>query len=257
MSHDRVVQLSLLDRFELRCGREAVDLPLSVQRVVAFVALRERPAPRALVAGVLWPDTTDRCADASLRTALWRLRRANCPILDPAGQHLGVAPEASVDVVEATSRARRLLNGTPACLEGDMDDLARSSELLPGWYDEWVVSERERLRQLRLYAAEEACRRLILVARLGEAIDIGLRVVAQEPLRESARRALIAAHIAGGNVAEARRQYETFRRLLWDDLGTEPSADLESLAGLGQAGRRPSPSAVGNGVAPRAANGRH
>jgi DNA-binding SARP family transcriptional activator len=102
-------------------------------------------------------------------------------------------------------------------------------ELLPDWYDDWLVTERERLRQLRLHALEESVRVLIERGRLSEAIDLGLRAVAMEPLRESAHRLVIRAHLAEGNRAEALRQYRCCADLLRHELAVEPSAQMAVL----------------------------
>jgi DNA-binding SARP family transcriptional activator len=101
--------------------------------------------------------------------------------------------------------------------------------LLPACYDEWVLTERERFRQLRLHALEALCDRLTARGRYGEAIDAGLAAVCAEPLRESGHRAVIKAHLAEGNNAEARRQYETYRKVLRDELGVEPSPGLRDM----------------------------
>jgi len=104
---------------------------------------------------------------------------------------------------------------------------------LPDWYDDWVLIERERHRQLGLHALEALASRLVQLERYGEAVDAALAAVAAEPFRESAYRALIAAHLAEGNASEALRQYEHFRRLLAEGLSLAPSPRMEALvAGL-------------------------
>jgi DNA-binding SARP family transcriptional activator len=92
-----------------------------------------------------------------------------------------------------------------------------------------VLVERERFHQLRLHALEAVCDRLITAGRYGEAIDAGLAAVAAEPLRESAHRVLIKAHLAEGNHGEADRQYQLCRHILRDELGVEPSNALRRL----------------------------
>src|SRR4029450_1913692 len=67
--------LVLLDGFELRCQAEPVPRAMTAQRLLAFLALHNRPLPRSHVAGTLWLDTTEEHATASLRSVLWRLRR--------------------------------------------------------------------------------------------------------------------------------------------------------------------------------------
>ena len=62
-----------------------------------------------------------------------------------------------------------------------------------------------------------------------EAVDAALRAVLEEPLRESGQRALLAAYLAQGNLAEARRAYVRFARLLRSELGVEPSRQVTAL----------------------------
>ena len=69
-----------------------------------------------------------------------------------------------------------------------------------------------------------SCDQLTAEQRYGDAVRVGLAVVAAEPLRESAHRAVVGAHIAEGNFAEALRHYETYKRILAAELGLEPSA---------------------------------
>jgi DNA-binding SARP family transcriptional activator len=117
------------------------------------------------------------------------------------------------------------------------------AELLPGWYDDWVIFERERLRQLRLHALDALAGRLTAQARYAEALEAAIECARMEPLRETSNRLIIAIHLAEDNVAEAVRHYEFFRDLLRVELGIEPSA---RLAGLLPA-QRPKPVRVAAG----------
>ncbi len=103
-------------------------------------------------------------------------------------------------------------------------------DLLPGWDEEWLIVERERMRQLRIHALEALSIRLREQSRFGEAIDAALSAVAAEPLRESAQIALIEAYLAEGNVSEAARQKDAYRVLLDVELGLEPSGKVMDLA---------------------------
>jgi len=102
-------------------------------------------------------------------------------------------------------------------------------ELLPGWYDDWVLLERERLRQLRMHALEDVAVRLMAAGRYGDALQSALAAVRAEPLRESAHRTVVRVHLAEGNVVEALRAYEQFRTMLADDLGVQPSSQFSRL----------------------------
>ena len=72
-------------------------------------------------------------------------------------------------------------------------------------------------------------KRLTAAGRHGEAVAAGLSAVRAEPLRESAHRVLIDAHVAAGNRAAAQHQYEQCRRTLLEELGLQPSDALRDL----------------------------
>ncbi len=225
----RQLRLALLEAFELSNGTGPLTLSLPVQRLLAFLALRGRPTRRAYVACTLWIDSSEDHAFGSLRSALWRLRRDGHSLVEEANGRLRLAPDVRVDVHEAAAAAYRLLD--PA---SEIDDVGRdrvflSGELLPDWYDDWVAIERERFRQLRVHALEQLCDRLTCERRFTEAVEAGLAAVESEPLRESAHRVLIHAHLAEGNAAEALRQYHVFCGLLRDRLGLEPSGQMDAL----------------------------
>jgi DNA-binding SARP family transcriptional activator len=224
---DRAPRLTLLGAFDLSVGGESISLPMNGQRVLVFLALQGRSLLRPFVAGSLWLDSTDDRAAGSLRSALWRLNRRH-RFIETEGERLHLAADVDVDVDAAAAQARRLLD--PA--ERDCpspDDLLLSRDLLPDWYDDWIAVERERFRQLRVHALERLCDRLVEANRFGEAIEAGLSAMKSEPLRESAHRALVRAHLAEGNRNEALAQYRRFRLLLQDELGLEPSPKMEAL----------------------------
>jgi DNA-binding SARP family transcriptional activator len=220
--------LKLLDGFDLVCRGRSVALPLSAQRLVAFVALHERPLLRLYAAGSLWLDSPEERANANLRSALWRLNRNGERVIVCTGQRLALHAGVVVDLREAETLAQGVLGGGTA---GDLEvePSALTGDLLPGWYDDWILFERERFRQLRLRALDTLCDRLTDAGRLDAALEAGLAAVAGEPLRESSHRAVIRAHLADGNVAEAVRQYRLCRRLLNDHLGLEPSDQTDGL----------------------------
>jgi len=154
------------------------------------------------------------------------------PVIELSLRHIQLGANVTVDLIEAVSLAQRLLDSSKLCDEDDLSTDARSKlacDLLPACYDDWALVECERFHQLRLHALEALCERLTAAQRYGEAVDAGLSAVCAEPLRESAHRALIKAHIAEGNWAEARRQYELYRRILRDELGIEPTDSMGRL----------------------------
>ena len=223
--------LSLLEGFELRLNGEPIEVPLSAQRLIAFLALQNRPLQRGFVAGNLWLESSEERAGANLRSALWRLQRHGRELVETHGGRLSLSAEVTVDVHQAAARARQVLDGSGGHADTDHDGLglALSGELLPDWYEDWILVERERFRQLRMHALESLCERLTAAGRYAQAIEAGLTAVAAEPLRESAHRALIRSYVAEGNPAEAIRQYRLYERLLLKELGAQPSAQIREL----------------------------
>ncbi len=224
-----ISHVRLLNGFELWAHGDAVPVKVGSQRLVTFLALHDGFIRRSHVAGALWPDVPSDRAYANLRASIWRVPSACRTMIDLSAQHIKLAADVTVDFLGAVALAGRLIDRSAGCDEHDLSGQARaelSSELLPACYDDWVLVERERFRQLRLHALEALCERLTASGRYGEAIDAGLAAVCAEPLRESSHRALIQAHLAEGNTAEARRQYELYRQVMRDELGVGPSRSL-------------------------------
>ena len=150
------VVLHLLAGFGVEVAGEEVPLPGSAQRVVAFVALHERPVLRTYVAGTLWLDSPEERAANSLRSALWRVHRHSTELVVADAQTLRLGPCVRVDLRDAEVRARTELEGGSSGIRPS----ALTLDLLPDWYEDWVLIERERFRQLRLRALESMCTRL-------------------------------------------------------------------------------------------------
>jgi len=222
--------LTLLGGFGLRIGEDSVPLAPSAQRLVALLALHDTPLRRGYVAGLLWGESTEARAHGCLRSALWKLQMARPGIVWIAGDSLGLSQDVDVDLKRATGLARALVTGRFD--EESVFVLLEPRfccELLPGWYDEWVILERERHRQLSLHALESLCEHLTSTRRYGAAVLAGLAAVDREPLRESAHRALIRVHLAEGNACEAIRRYRLYETIVARDLGVGPSPLMRSL----------------------------
>jgi DNA-binding SARP family transcriptional activator len=226
-------QLTLLGGFAVSCSDVEVSLPSSAHRLVAFLALQERPVSRSFAAGSLWSESTEEHAIGSLRSALWRVRRDPARrLVEAAGTSLRLAANVSVDLHTMTGFARRLISGTEASDRLRMDAVL-TEDLLPDWYDDWVIMPRERNRQLRLHALEALAAQLADRGKYAEAVEAGLAAVEGEPLRDSAHAVLIRVHLSEGNRLEALRQYDRYRGIMRSSLGLGPSAELEALvAGL-------------------------
>lgn len=226
-------EVSLLGGFLFSVDGDALlGISAGSQRLLAFLALRERTTTRNLVAGSLWPESTDDHANASLRSAVSRLDKPSRQAVQVTAVDLGLAEGVVVDVHHSRSLARRLIDQGAERDDRDIGSAAVSAlsgDLLPGWYDDWAVIAAEDWRQLRLHALEAVAERLTAADRLAEAGAAALAAVRTEPLRESARAALIRVHMAQGNQSNAIGEFERYRVLLRAELGLEPTALLSRL----------------------------
>ncbi len=199
-------------------------------RLLAFLALHRRRVERRYVAGCLWPDVDDVRAGGNLRSALWRLNAFDVPLVRTEQSAIRLHEDVQVDVQLLGTWAARVIAGAQ-----EPHDLAfcpwelDCTDVLPGWDDEWVQLERERVRQRLLHALESVTRELIRQNRCAEAVDVALVAVRADPLRESGQRVLIEAHLAEGNWAAASASLARFRALLAAELGVQPSPGLVAL----------------------------
>jgi len=210
------------------------EVPEGGKRLLVFVALSTGRVDRRYAAGSLWPFGKDERAAGNLRSALWRLKLAGIDLLESDKCSLMLRPGTVVDVSILCDWAARLVDGSATqadlCAVNWRYD---AMDLLPGWYDDWVIFERERIRQRLLHALEVLSRRLIAEGRCAEAVEAAISAVSADPLRESANRVLIEAHLAEGNLVEGRRAYERYRSIVHRELGIEPDRELTSMVGLG------------------------
>jgi DNA-binding SARP family transcriptional activator len=226
----------------LRVRGQPAALPESSLRLLVHLALRRRPATRRVVAATLWPEVGESRAGGNLRSAMWRLRGAagGTAVAESDGTTLALGPDVAVDLDALAGWADRVVRGSPApadlTVPGDVD---AALDLLPGWYDDWVIVERERTRTRVLHALEEASRRLSAAGRHAEAVDAAIAAVCAEPLRESAQRTLIRAHLAEGNLVEAQRTFRSYREVLAAELGVDPAPELWQLIVAARIGHLP------------------
>jgi|SRR5918996_5959866 DNA-binding SARP family transcriptional activator len=225
----RGLRVTLLNRFELSHRGEVIAVAVPAQRLIAFLAIEGRPVLRTYAASVLWIDSTEERAFGSLRSALWRLRQVAAGLVEGTSRGVGLTTGVGVDLHEASACARRICDDAVPTDQLDVDTGALSGDLLPDWYDDFIVLERERFRELRVRALECLCARYTAVREFGPAMDAALAAVKTEPLRESAHRAAIRVHLAEGNQAEALHRYESYRKLLRRELGLEPSSQISTL----------------------------
>lgn len=244
-------QLLLLGGFTVMLAGRVVFLPSHAQRVLVGLCVGRPvhlPQPRTTLAERLWSESTPERAQASLRTALWRIKQADRRLVTTLHDQVRLGPEVQVDMIDSMAQADRLLSDGDELLDDDLRIEPLLLDLLPGWEDDWLLLERERVRQMHLQALEALSCRMFAAGKYGRAVQAALAAVSIEPLRESAHDALITAHLGQGNVGEAHRQYQRYAQILWDELRLTPSRPFEQIIAGHPAGPR-RPTQVPNGAA--------
>jgi DNA-binding SARP family transcriptional activator len=195
-----------------------VRLSLAGRRILAYLALRGEPVIRIAAASELWPDLPEEMGRANLRRALWQLPRG---WVDAIADELFL--QARTDICQAQQIAARALAGESLNFE-EIGML--SSDILPGWNEEWVLPPHEAFHLLRVQALEAACRTMAGTGDLALATQAGAAALAAEPLRESAAEALIHAHLAQRNRVEAMQCFRSLEKRLKMELGVAPDPAL-------------------------------
>ena len=243
-------RVGLLGGFSLVVVGQPVSLPIHAQRVLAFLSLVQpgRAHLRSSLAEGLWSEVTTERSHASLRTALWRIRQADKGLVRASRETVRLGEEVEVDVRYGAAQASRLLADRADLLPVDADLGNLRGDLLPGWDEDWLLLERERIHLVQIHALEALSRRLCRLGRYVEAIEAAYAAIAAEPLRESAHTALIDIFLAEENMAQARCHFEQYAAQWWEELGIHPSAALTervSTAGGGPTARAPRAGAAG------------
>jgi DNA-binding SARP family transcriptional activator len=220
--------LRLLGRWQLVADGEELETGHREQRLITLLGLAGRSG-RAHVAGVLWPESTDDRALASLRRAILQTQKRSPGLLQADRLSIGLVDDVEVDVDEvrraAAATEDAIAVGEAAALFGALV----GEELLPGWYDDWVLPERDRLEQLRVKAFERIARHALEARDLTLAIDAARAAGDIDPLVESASELAIRAHLDRGDPGSALREFDRYRDAMRDELGAAPSRTILEL----------------------------
>ena len=208
--------------------------------LLAYLAYFSRPHPREALIEMLWPDCEPDAGRNSLSKALSSLRnQVEPPGVAPAGSvivadraFVGLNPDAlSTDVAdfEAAVRRARGPTGAPLALLQQAAERYRG-ELLPGHYEDWNLSERQRLGDAYGDVLERIIAGLEAAGAPRAALPYAHQAVsASSGLRQESHAALIRLYAAVNDPAMARRQYQELERILERDTGEQPALALRTL----------------------------
>lgn len=221
-------QLRLLQTWQLSRDADVVHVAARQQRLITALAIAG-PRPRSYLVGLLWPDKAEARALESLRVSVHLVSRQLPGLLVNDGAVLSLNSRVDVDLHRVRAGIRTLgqagLNGNAApCLS-----LLRDAELLPGWYEDWVLFEQSRLSQERLHAFIIIARGSLARGDYETALEAAEAALEVEPLYESAVGLLIQAESRQGNATAALRAYEKYRAKLQEEMGLTPSDAIFQL----------------------------
>lgn len=228
-----MLEIRLLGQFAVARDGRPLSIPSRpAQLLLAWLALNAgRPQSREELADRLWPDSSAANARANLRHALWQLRSAldddprRAPCLRHDTHTITLEDCSAVDTA-ALAREHPVLA---------TDDLLAAvsvyrGELLPGFYEPWVVLERERLAAVYDRRMTALLDRLAGEGRWDEVVEWAERWIARGDAPEPGYRAIMRACAARGDVAGVAATYRRCRTALREALDVEPSTETRLLA---------------------------
>src|SRR5215471_16088510 len=231
------LELVLLGGFQVRVAGRVVDVLGRKERALLAVLGMPpgEPRSREKLAALLWSDRSDKQARDSLKQALLRLRKSfgslhPLPMVtDRASVTLDRA-DIGVDVEEFEQLVAK---GTPDGLARAMElyrgDLLEGLDIRDPAFEEWLLFERQRLRQQARDALAKLLDHYMADATRDQASMAARRLLALDPLNEIAHRALMQIYVQQGQTALALKQYHLCRDALRDELGVEPEAETQRL----------------------------
>ncbi|HEX6302665.1 MAG TPA: BTAD domain-containing putative transcriptional regulator [Anaerolineales bacterium] len=228
-----MLEVTLLGQFDVRHHGRRIRIPTrNSQALLAYLLLNAgKDQRRERLAGLLWPDSSEDNARSNLRHELWRLRKA----LKEAGDSYFVIDDVSLafDPHSQYSLDVHTFESAAAAASSADDLIAALSvyhgELLPGFYEEWVFVERQRLHALFETHMARLLEMLQVEGRWAEMQEWGMRWIGAGGWPEPAYRALMTAYANSGNVSRAVVTYERLAQGLQEELGTQPSEHTRAL----------------------------
>jgi SARP family transcriptional regulator, regulator of embCAB operon len=227
--------LELFDSWRLSRAGLLQEMRTREQRLVALLALHGTRR-RGYLAGMLWPDSTEAHAATNLRAATCRIDQTVPGLLVHDRYDVALIRNLCLDVRNLVDYVWRF-SGIRQCDGVSGNEVATclplllQGELLPGWYDDWVIYERTRLQLLRIQGLELTAGWMLERGDSVTALVAASAAVAIEPLRESAQRMLIRVHLFEGNYEAALRDYHDFHSRMMRELGIAPSDQMRALVG--------------------------
>ncbi|MFN8460610.1 MAG: BTAD domain-containing putative transcriptional regulator [Anaerolineales bacterium] len=218
--------------------RSANFISNKVPALLAYLAVTRRAHSRDKLAALLWGEMSDADAKNNLRQALANLRKYFGDELTVTRDSIQFTGDAFVDSIEFDSALRSASSLDPQPASVILTDSLRlyRGDFLEGFhvrdapdFEDWMLTERARLRELALQALHRLAEIQLSRADYPAALEATSRLLAFDPWREEAHRQRMSALARAGQRSAALAQYQTCRRILAKELGVEPSSETTAL----------------------------
>ncbi|MCC6501118.1 MAG: tetratricopeptide repeat protein [Anaerolineales bacterium] len=209
-----------------------------VPALLAYLAVTRRAHSRDKLAALLWGEMSDADAKNNLRQALANLKKFFDDKLTIARDSVEFTGNGFVDSVEFDSALRSASSLDPQPASVILTDSLRlyRGDFLEGFhvrdapdFEDWMLSERARLRELALQALHTLTQFHTSRGGFTEAMTFASRLLSFDPWREEAHRQFMLLQARTGQVSAALAQYETCKKILEKELGVEPSIETAAL----------------------------
>ncbi|MGY9045726.1 MAG: BTAD domain-containing putative transcriptional regulator, partial [Rhodobacterales bacterium] len=241
------VQLSLLGPCTL-LSETGEEIPIKTRKSWALLALLARapgmPVLREELAALLWSDSGEEQARASLRQEVAVLRRSLAPFAPEAISSNQGSLQLNLENFEIDTESFWRLTGSDPCAAVALyrGPFLNAMVVRSGGFDDWLQLEIERYRDAALGALLGLLATDMARDALPAAAETATAILRLDPAVEDAHKALMLFHIAQGAPDLALRQYKRCQEALHRELDVAPGQDLQDLAqSLRGAARLPAP----------------
>jgi predicted ATPase/DNA-binding SARP family transcriptional activator/uncharacterized protein HemY len=235
------LKLHLLGRPLIELGGETVDGFVSEKALalLAYLAMQRGSLARERLAGLFWGDMPGERARANLRMAVYNLQQLLPERLQATRLSVAFDHQSSywLDVEQFENQLATDFQFLPYPTKTLKRVLSLyRGEFMQGIYldgspelEEWLLAERERLRQLALEGFQRYAGVLMDAGQYASAVGALRQLLRLEPWQEAAHQQLMLALARRGDYTAALAQYETCRRLLEAELSVEPMPETTRL----------------------------
>jgi DNA-binding SARP family transcriptional activator len=229
-----MLAVKLLGQFEVRLDGIAIDIPSrTAQSLLAYLISNPGISfRREQLAGVLWPDSTEANSKGYLRNAIWRIRKTLKDISSDNSDYI-LSNKINITFnhklpfwVDTQALEKSKGQSAQELLE---ETSLYHGELLPGFYEDWVVLERERLRTVFDRKMHRLLQFLIDEKSWEQVIEQAERWISLGETPEPAYRALMIAYASLGDKGKALTTFMRCLDALEHELGVGPTEETIRL----------------------------